>query len=74
MYVTLEPCHMCAKALVDARVSKLIFSTLELKTGAILSIDKIFEKPFNHSIEYEHGLLQAESSKILKDFFIAKRN
>ena len=74
IYVTLEPCHMCAKALVDARVSKLIFSTLELKTGAILSIDKIFEKPFNHSIEYEHGLLEAESSKILKDFFIAKRN
>ena len=74
MYVTLEPCHMCAKALVDARVSKLIFSTLEPKTGAILSIDKIFEKPFNHSIEYEHGLLEAESSKILKDFFIAKRN
>ena len=45
-----------AKALVDARVSKLIFSTLEPKTGAILSIDKIFEKPFNHSIEYELGL------------------
>ena len=41
MYVTLEPCHMCAKALVDARVSKLIFSTLEPKTGAITSIDKI---------------------------------
>jgi tRNA(adenine34) deaminase len=65
---------MCAKALVDARVSKLIFSTLEPKTGAITSIDNLYEKPFNHSIEYEHGLLQAESSKILKDFFIAKRN
>lgn len=70
MYVTLEPCHMCAKALVDARVSKLIFSTLEPKTGAITSIDNLYEKPFNHSIEYQHGLLQAESSKILKDFFI----
>ena len=74
MYVTLEPCHMCAKALIDARVSKLIFSTFEPKSGAITSIDNLYEKPFNHNIEYQHGLLQAESSKILKDFFIAKRN
>ena len=74
MYVTLEPCHMCAKALIDARVSKLIYSTSEPKSGAITSIDNLYEKPFNHSIEYQHGLLQAESSKILKDFFIAKRN
>jgi tRNA(adenine34) deaminase len=74
MYVTLEPCHMCAKALIDARVSKLIFSTFEPKSGAITSIDNLYEKPFNHNIEYQHGLLQAESSKILKDFFKARRN
>ena len=74
MYVTLEPCHMCAKALIDARVSKLIFSTFEPKSGAIASIDNLYEKPFNHNIEYQHGLLQAESSKILKEFFKARRN
>ena len=74
MYVTLEPCHMCAKALIDARVSKLIFSTFEPKSGAITSIDNLYEKPFNHNIEYQHGLLQAESSKILKEFFKARRN
>ena len=74
MYVTLEPCHMCAKALIDARVSKLIFSTFEPKSGAIASIDNFYEKPFNHNIEYQHGLLQAESSKILKEFFKARRN
>ena len=51
MYVTLEPCHMCAKALIDARVSKLIFSTFEPKSGAITSIDNLYEKPFNHNIE-----------------------
>ena len=73
MYVTLEPCHMCAKALVDARVSKLIFSTLEPKTGAILSIDKIFEKPFNHSIEYEHGLLPGRKQQNFKRFFYSKK-
>jgi len=74
MYVTLEPCHMCAKALIDARVSKLIYSTFEPKSGAIISIDNLYEKPFNHNIEYQHGLLQAESSKILKEFFKARRN
>ena len=74
MYVTLEPCHMCAKALIDARVSKLIFSTFEPKSGAITSIDNLYDKPFNHNIEYQHGLLQAESSKILKEFFKARRN
>ena len=74
MYVTLEPCHMCAKALIDARVSKLIFSTFEPKSGAITSIDNLYEKPFNHNIEYQHGLLQDESSKILKEFFKARRN
>jgi len=74
MYVTLEPCHMCAKALIDARVSKLIYSTFEPKSGAITSIDNLYEKPFNHNIEYQHGLLQAESSKILKEFFKARRN
>ena len=74
MYVTSEPCHMCAKALIDARVSKLIFSTFEPKSGAITSIDNLYEKPFNHNIEYQHGLLQAESSKILKEFFKARRN
>ena len=74
MYVTLEPCHMCAKALIDARVSKLIYSTFEPKSGAITSIDNLYEKPFNHNIEYQHGLLQAESSKILNEFFKARRN
>jgi tRNA(adenine34) deaminase len=74
LYVTLEPCHMCAKALIDARVSKLIFSTFEPKSGAITSIDNLYEKPFNHNIEYQYGLLQAESSKILKEFFKARRN
>jgi tRNA(adenine34) deaminase len=74
MYVTLEPCHMCAKALIDARVSKLIFSTFEPKSGAITSIDNLYDKPFNHNIEYQHGLLQAESSKILKEFFKSRRN
>ena len=74
IYVTLEPCHMCAKALIDARVSKLLYSSLEPKTGAIQSIDTLYTKPFNHKIDCQNGLLERETSKILKDFFKAKRD
>jgi|TARA_B110000914_G_scaffold226508_1_gene252360 tRNA(adenine34) deaminase len=74
IYVTLEPCHMCAKALIDARVSRLVYSSFEPKTGAITSIDNLYNKPFNHKIDCEQGLLEQETSKILKDFFKTKRN
>ena len=74
IYVTLEPCHMCAKALIDARVSKLIYSASEPKTGSIESIDNMYEKNFNHKIEYKKGLFEEETSNMLKDFFRLKRN
>ena len=74
IYVTLEPCHMCAKALIDARVSRLVYSSFEPKTGAITSIDNLYNKPFNHKIHCEQGLLEQETSKILKNFFKTKRN
>ena len=74
LYVTLEPCHMCAKALVDARIKNLYFSTMEPKTGAIISNDNYLEKNFlNHKVNYKHGLLQTESSELLKNFFQSKR-
>ena len=74
MYVTLEPCHMCAKAAVDARMSSVIFAAAEPKTGSIISIDNFFDKKeLNHNPAYQHGLLKDESSKLLKDFFILRR-
>ena len=74
MYVTLEPCHMCAKALVDARLDSVIFASSEPKTGSVISIDNFFDKKeLNHKIKYLHGLLDEESSSLLKDFFISKR-
>ena len=74
MYVTLEPCHMCAKAAVDARLSCIIFAALEPKTGSILSIDNLFDKKeLNHNPSYQYGLLKDESSKLLKDFFRLRR-
>ena len=74
MYVTLEPCHMCAKAVVDARMSSVIFATSEPKTGSIVSIDNFFDKKeLNHNTKYQFGLLKEESSKLLKDFFRLRR-
>ena len=74
MYVTLEPCHMCAKAAVDARMSSIIFATSEPKTGSLISIDNFFDKKeLNHKPKYLHGLLKEESSKLLKDFFRLRR-
>jgi len=75
IYVTLEPCHMCAKAIVDARLKNLYFAAPEPKTGSIISIDNFLDKKFlNHKVHYEHGILQQKSSKLLRNFFESKRN
>ena len=75
MYVTLEPCHMCAKAIVDARMNHVYFAAREPKTGAIESIDKFFEKShLNHKVNSSGGYLEGESSKLLKEFFHSRRN
>ena len=74
LYVTLEPCHMCAKAIVDARIDNVYFAAFEPKTGSIVSVDNFFNKKFlNHKVNYVSGLMQDESSKLLKDFFRARR-
>ena len=74
LYITLEPCHMCAKAIVDARIKNVYFATLEPKTGSIISVDNFFDKNFlNHKVNYFSGLMRQESSKLLKDFFLERR-
>ena len=74
IFSTLEPCHMCAKAIVDARIKKLYFGAKEPKTGAIVSVDNFFDKPFlNHKVEFEGGFLEAESIEILQHFFQKRR-
>ena len=74
LYVTLEPCHMCAKAIVDARIDNVYFAAFEPKTGSIVSVDNFFDKKFlNHKVNYASGLMQDESSKLLKDFFRTRR-
>jgi tRNA(adenine34) deaminase len=74
IYVSLEPCHMCVKAIIDARIDEIVFAALEPKTGSIISIDNLLDRiSFNHKVSYRHGLMREESSKLLKDFFINRR-
>ena len=74
MYVTLEPCHMCAKAIVDARIDNLYFGALEPKTGAIQSVDQFLERlDLNHRVRYSGGHMEEDSSDLLRKFFNSKR-
>lgn len=70
MYVTLEPCTMCAGAIIQARVGKLYIGTMDYKTGACGSVLNVLEDyPFNHKVEYETGILKDECENILQEFF-----
>jgi tRNA(adenine34) deaminase len=75
LYVTLEPCVMCAGALVHARVSRLVYGASDPKSGAAGSVFSLLpsEPPFNHRVEVTGGVLAEESSALLKDFFKARR-
>lgn len=74
IYCSLEPCHMCAKAILDARIDHLFFGALEPKTGAITSIDKFFDREdLNHQVHYSGGHLAERSSLLLRNFFQSKR-
>lgn len=70
MYVTLEPCSMCAGALIQSRLKKVYIGTMDYKTGAcgsVLNLLKDFK--FNHIVDVETGVLREECEKIIKDFF-----
>jgi len=70
MYVTLEPCTMCAGAIINSRIKKVYIGTKDPKTGACGSVLNLFEDyKFNHTVEYENGIMTKECEKILKDFF-----
>lgn len=74
LYVTLEPCAMCAGAIVQARIRRVIFAAHEAKTGAAGSVLNIFEnKQLNSHTAVRSGILADESRAILQDFFAARR-
>jgi len=74
LYVTLEPCAMCLGAMMHARVSRLVFAAFDPKTGVCGSrVNLSKEECFNHEIEINGGILEAESKKLLQDFFKSRR-
>ena len=74
MYVTLEPCAMCAGAIVLARLPRLVFGTTDPKAGAAGSVLNILDEPqLNHRVQVESGLLAEECADLLRAFFAPRR-
>jgi tRNA(adenine34) deaminase len=74
MYVTLEPCAMCAGAIVLARVGRMVYGATDPKAGACGSVlDVIHEPRLNHRVELSNGVMAEECGALLKSFFQAKR-
>lgn len=69
IYVTLEPCPMCAGAIINARIPKVYIGTDDPKGGACGSVVNVFEEPFNHTPQVTRGLMRDECAQILRDFF-----
>jgi len=74
LYVTLEPCPMCAGAIVNARVARLVFGARDLRFGGVRSKFRIADSDLlNHRVEVEEGILGAECTELLRGFFQSKR-
>ncbi|PLX56208.1 MAG: tRNA adenosine(34) deaminase TadA [Chromatiales bacterium] len=74
LYVTLEPCPMCAGAMVHARVGRLVFAAADPRTGSAGSVfDLVRSEELNHRLEVESGVLADESAALLRAFFLARR-
>ena len=69
MYITLEPCAMCAGAIIQSRIKKIYIGTMDQKTGACGSVLNLLEYKFNHKVEEETQILQKQCEKIIKYFF-----
>ncbi|HKL73993.1 MAG TPA: nucleoside deaminase [Clostridia bacterium] len=75
MYLTIEPCAMCAGAMINCRLGKLVFGAREPKTGcAVSNYNLLNDSRFNHRVDVEEGILEEECSNIMKEFFIIRRN
>ena len=74
LYVTLEPCLMCAGAFVHARIKHLVFGAYDPKAGAVESVTRALDIPqLNHRVTYTGGILAAECGALLSDFFKKRR-
>jgi tRNA(adenine34) deaminase len=74
LYVTIEPCAMCAGAMIQARIARLIYGAPDAKGGAVHSCFEVLDHPqLNHRVEVTAGVLADEAAAVLKDFFAARR-
>ncbi len=69
MYVTLEPCPMCAGAIINSRIKTLIFGAYDSKMGSIDSVINLCDLPYNHKVEVYGGIMEDECLDLLKNFF-----
>ncbi|MDI6808580.1 MAG: tRNA adenosine(34) deaminase TadA [Candidatus Eisenbacteria bacterium] len=69
LYVTLEPCPMCAGAILLSRVGRLVFAAKDPRLGACGSVSNLFDGTLNHKVQLNSGVLEEEASNMLKDFF-----
>ena len=73
LYVTLEPCPMCAGAIINARIPRVVFGAPDPKAGSCGSVTDLFALPYNHCPACEGGVLEEECAQLLRDFFRALR-
>lgn len=73
MYVTLEPCPMCAGAIINARIPRVVYAAGDAKFGACRSVCSLFDMPFNHRPQVEGGVLEEEATALMQDFFRSLR-
>ena len=74
LYVTLEPCPMCAGAVLGARIDKLFYGARDEHTGSCGSVTNIFMEPYGHKVQITGGILSADCGMILSDFFRQRRS
>ncbi len=74
LFVTIEPCAMCAGAMVHARIKRLIYGADDLKAGAVRSVMEVLNHPaLNHAVEVRSGVLAGRSAELLQEFFRSRR-
>ena len=73
LYVTLEPCSMCAGAILNARIPRVVYGASDDKCGAVRSVCGLFDMKFNHHPKVECGILEEECAALLKEFFAKLR-
>ncbi|MBR6044313.1 MAG: tRNA adenosine(34) deaminase TadA [Ruminococcus sp.] len=69
LYVTLEPCPMCAGAIINSRVERVVYGASDPKAGSCGSVTDLFKLPYNHIPEFERGVLAEECGAVLTEFF-----